>query len=82
MQYTNNSLMCGIIPWISGILMFFELERNIIGQICHNCNTPHTCLVIVGIGRNAPVLQVPSDVRMRACDTVVKHPVPCMLRKL
>ena len=31
---------------------------------------------LVGVGQNAPVIQVPSDIHMQACDTVVQHPIP------
>ena len=33
--------------------------------------------VVIGIGQNAPVLQLPSKVRMAPCDTVAKRPLPC-----
>ena len=33
---------------------------------------------VVGIGQNAPVLQLPSDALMQTCDTVVKYPIPCV----
>ena len=33
--------------------------------------------VVIGVGQNVPVLQLPSEVHMRLCDTVMKCPLPC-----
>ena len=33
--------------------------------------------MVVGVGHDAPVLQLPSHVRIRAYDTVTKLPIPC-----
>ena len=32
---------------------------------------------IFGIWKNTPVLRLSSEIRMRPCDTVAKHPLPC-----
>ena len=37
--------------------------------------------LVVGIGRNAPVHQLPSDAHMRTCDTVAKCPIPTEVLK-
>ena len=33
--------------------------------------------MVVYVGHNVKVFQLPSDVRMQACDTVAKHPISC-----
>ena len=35
------------------------------------------CPAVIGVWRNAPVLQLPPEVRMRPCDRVAKRPLPC-----
>ena len=37
--------------------------------------------MVIGVGLNAPVLQLPSEVCMRPCDTVTKCPLPCTFHR-
>ena len=49
-------------------------------QLTQVFKTPVTlqavCPVVTGVGHNATVFQLPSEVHMRPCDTVAKRPLP------
>ena len=51
-----------------------NLFDNLLIPLSHYVQAVHP--MVVGIRQNIPVLQLPSD--SRTCDTVAKHPVPCM----